>query len=72
MGEIRCNHYQHRSVNSSVLKMEAAHSFKTLVPMYYVHACHIKENNNSHSHFCEELKCYMVLIASSCEGTMEC
>jgi hypothetical protein len=32
-GEIRCNHYQHRHMNSSILKREAANFPKTLVPM---------------------------------------
>jgi hypothetical protein len=32
-GEIRCSHYQHRHMNSSILKREAAHFPKTMIPM---------------------------------------
>lgn len=39
-GEIGRNHYQHRHMNSSIPKREAAHFPKTLVPMYHIDGCH--------------------------------
>ena len=67
-GEIRCNHYHHRHMNSSILKREAAHFSKTMVSMYYIERCH-RRNNKNDSQVCEVLKVYTVLSDSSWEGT---